>query len=193
MPALMIGGKLKLAMCKARAFVADQRGVSAVEFAFILPLMVTLYMGGVEVTQAVSASRKATLVSRTVADLVTQLSSISNTDMTNVLNASSAVMVPFASGGLTVVVSSIKIDNTGTGKVAWSDTLNGTPRSVNQTITLDSALAVPNTSLILGEVTYVYTPIFGTAITGQINLSERIYMRPRVSACVVRPPTVTAC
>ena len=30
----------------------DERGVSAVEFALLLPLMVTLYLGGVEISQA---------------------------------------------------------------------------------------------------------------------------------------------
>ena len=35
----------------------DKRGISAVEFAMLLPLMVTLYLGGVEVSQAVAIDR----------------------------------------------------------------------------------------------------------------------------------------
>ena len=53
-------------------FAGDTKGVSAVEFALVLPLMLTLYLGGAELAQAISASRKVTLVSRTVADLAAQ-------------------------------------------------------------------------------------------------------------------------
>ena len=69
----------------------DQRGVSAVEFAMLLPLMLTLYLGTVEVSRGVGIDRKVTLTTRTVADLASQVQSISNSDMTNLLNASAAV------------------------------------------------------------------------------------------------------
>ena len=76
-------------------FARDQRGVSAVEFAMLLPLMLTLYLGAVEVSQGIGIDRKVTLTARTVADLASQVSSINNADMTNMLNASAAVIAPF--------------------------------------------------------------------------------------------------
>ena len=75
---------------------SDERGVSAVEFALLLPLMLTLYLGTVEVSQGIAADRKVTLTARTVADLVAQVSSINNTDMTNSLNAAAAVIAPYS-------------------------------------------------------------------------------------------------
>ena len=53
-------------------FGGDERGISAVEFALLLPLMVTLYLGTVEVSQGVAIDRKVTLTARTVADLASQ-------------------------------------------------------------------------------------------------------------------------
>ena len=50
----------------------DKRGISAVEFAMLLPLMVTLYLGGVEVSQAVAIDRKVTLIARSLGDLIAQ-------------------------------------------------------------------------------------------------------------------------
>ena len=73
----------------------DQRGVSAVEFAMLLPLMITLYLGVVEISQAVGIDRKVTLTTRTVADLASQVTSITNADMTNLLGASSSVISPY--------------------------------------------------------------------------------------------------
>src|SRR5438105_12672929 len=91
-------------------FGQDERGVSSVEFAMLLPLMVTLYLGAVEISQGVGIDRKVTLTTRTVADLASQVSSISNTDMTNLLAASSSVIVPYDTSKLKVTVSRVDID-----------------------------------------------------------------------------------
>jgi Flp pilus assembly protein TadG len=164
----------------------DERGVSVVEFAMLLPLMVTLYLGVVEVSQGVSIHRKVTLTARTVADLASQVSSINNTDMTNLLNASAAVIAPFPAGPLKVTVTAVAIDANGVAKVAWSDTLNGTKHAVNSSVSLPTALKVPNTQLIWSEVSYTYVPTIGHVITGSLNLNDRIYMRPRLSDAVTR-------
>src|ERR1700756_4793691 len=122
--------------------VSDESGVSAVEFALLLPLMVTLYLGTSEVSQGISADRKVTLTSRTVADLVSQSTNVTNANMTDILNASSAVMYPFSTNGLVVTVTGVCIDANNRATVAWSDTLNGTARSVGSTVTVPAALNV---------------------------------------------------
>src|SRR5689334_16998331 len=115
-------------------FRRDQRGVSAVEFAMLLPLMVTLYLGVVEVSQGVAIHRKVTLTARTVADLGSQVTSINNADMTNMLNAATAVVAPFTANDLKVTVSAVDIDANGNAKVAWSDTRNGVARAKGSTV-----------------------------------------------------------
>jgi Flp pilus assembly protein TadG len=178
-------------LSKLRKFTADRRGVSAIEFAMIAPLMITIYIGGVEVTQAVSVSRKTTLVAHTVADLVAQDTTVTNSEISDILAASATVATPYSTNNLKVTVSSITIDASGNAKVAWSDTLNGTARTKGSSFTLPSALAVPNTTLIYGVVTYNYKPQFGWVLTGTFNLGDSIYMRPRLANCVVRTPPGT--
>lgn len=169
-----------------RSWRIDRRGIAAVEFALVLPLMVAMFFGGVEIAQAIMADRKVTLVTRTVADLVAQSSSVSNSDMSNILSAATAVVYPFDSSVLAVTVSSVTIDGTGKATIAWSDSQGGTPRTVGSTVTLPAALAVANTSLIMGEAIYSYKPVIGYTISGTLPLSDNIYMRPRVSASVAR-------
>jgi Flp pilus assembly protein TadG len=164
----------------------DERGVSAVEFAMLLPLMLTMYLGTVEVSQGIGASRKLSLTTRAVADLVSQVSSINNADMTNSLNAAATVMAPYSTTNLKVVVSSVTIDSTGKATVAWSEHLNSTARATGSTITLPTALNVANSSLIFSEVQYNYTPTIGYVISGTISLKDQIYMRPRLSDKVTR-------
>ena len=86
--------------------------------------MLTLYLGGVELSQAIGVDRKVTLTSRTVADLVSQSTSVNNAEMTNILNAAAAVAAPFAdlqSQGHGVEHQ--RSNSAGTAKIAWSDTL----------------------------------------------------------------------
>lgn len=171
-----------------RRLLRDKRGISAVEFAMLLPLMVTLYLGGVEVSQAVAIDRKVTLLSRSLADLVAQATTVTNSDMTNILAATTAVIFPYPDSKLKMTVSSVTIDATGVAKIAWSDTKNGTPRAVGTTVTLPTALNTPSSSLIWAEAEYAYTPAIGYVITGTMNLKDQIYMRPRLSDTVARTP-----
>jgi Flp pilus assembly protein TadG len=166
--------------------IEDERGVTAVEFAVLLPFMLTLYLGGIEASQAVAMDRKVTLTVRAVADLAAQTSSISDSDMTNILNAASAVVAPYSATLLQVKVSSVSINAQGQARVVWSDARNTSARPAGQSVTLPAALNVNNTTVIWGEVSYSYTPTIGYVLTGTFNLSDQIYMRPRLANCVTR-------
>jgi Flp pilus assembly protein TadG len=162
----------------------DQSGVSAVEFAMMLPLMLLLYLGTAEISLGIGADRKVTLTSRTVADLASQVSSISSADMSNILGASSAVIAPFDPTQLKVTVSEITIDANNNATIAWSCTLGGSAHAVGSAVALPSALNAANTSLIWGESAYTYKPPIGYVVTGTLNLTDQIYMRPRLSNSV---------
>ena len=176
-----------------RRLLRDERGISAVEFAMLLPLMVTLYLGGVEVSQAVAVDRKVTLIARSLGDLVAQATNVTSAEVTNILAASAAIVVPYDDTKLKITVSSVKIDSTGVAKIAWSDTKNGTARTVGSTVTLPAALNTNDTWLIWTEAEYAYTPVIGYVITGTMTLKDQIYMRPRLSDCVTRTGVVTSC
>ena len=169
-------------------FGRDKRGVSAVEFALLAPLMVGLYLGCVEISDGVGADRKVSLTAAALANLTAQVSTISSSDMTNILDASSAIITPYAAGNLKITVSCIAIDASKNARVKWSVTRGGT--ALSGTPTLPSALTVASTQLIFAQVSYAYTPTVGYTITGTLTLSDQMYMSPRVS-----PPTYagTAC
>jgi Flp pilus assembly protein TadG len=165
---------------------ADRRGIAAVEFAMLLPMMLTLYLGSVEVSTGVAVNRKLTLTTRALADLTSQYTDVTDADMSNILNASSDIIAPYPVSGLSAVVSELSIDATGNTTVAWSDTLNGTARSIGEAVTIPASLVVPNTYLILAEVSYSYNPSFGYVLTHTMTLNDHIYMRPRQSTSIQR-------
>jgi Flp pilus assembly protein TadG len=172
---------------KLGGLASDKSGIAAVEFAMLLPLMLSLWLGAVELSQGIAADRKVTLTARTVSDLVSQVTATSTTDIANSLSAATAVMAPFPAAKLKATVSSVVIDANSKATIAWSCTYNGTARAKNSAVTLPAALLVANTSLIWSEVQYSYTPVIGYIVTGTLTLKDQIYMRPRLSDSVTGP------
>jgi Flp pilus assembly protein TadG len=167
----------------ARLIVSGSEGFAAVEFAMILPFMLLLYLGSFEISEAIAVKRQVTLTASTVTNIVTQYASISQTsDMPDILKASSTVLTPYPAAKATVVVSLVTVDSSGNAKVSWSQALNGTARSNGQAISLPSGLNVPNTSVVLGETTYAYTPLMDFLHMGTLNLYSSVYMSPRSSS-----------
>jgi Flp pilus assembly protein TadG len=166
----------------------DRRGVSAVEFALLLPLMVALYLGGTEISQAISISRKVTLTARTVADLVSRVTSTSTSDLQNSLNAAVAVMAPYQPALMTVTISQIYIDSQGRATIDWSCSYQGTARQAQSPVTLPNSVVNPSSYLVWGESQYNFTPQIGYVITGTLQLKDQIYMVPRMSSAVTFKP-----
>lgn len=165
-------------------FGGDRRGVSAVEFALLAPVMITFYLGCVEISDGIAVDRKVSLSAAALANLAAQTTSISTTDMTNMLDATSTIIAPYDASKLKITVSCLSIDANKNATVKWSATRNGTARSTGSTYTFDSstsALDVANTQLVLAEASYAYTPIVGTSISGTLTLSDRMFMSPRIS------------
>jgi len=169
-----------------KRFIGECRGISSVEFALLLPVMMTLYLGTVEISQGVAVNRKVKLTAHTLADLATQYTDITNADMSNILNAGAAIIAPYSATPLQETLSEISINAAGVATVVWSDTLNGSALAVGSTVNVPTALAVPNTYLILAQVQYAYNPTYGYVVTGTLTLSDQIFMDPRDSTSVAR-------
>ena len=174
-----------------RRFAANESGVSAVEFAILLPLMITLYLGSVEITQAVSADRKMSLVASTVGDLIarTDTSCISETEITTTFKAGTAVLYPFDTTKMKVAITQAIVDDKKQAKVVegsggnggWSRVYNGaTKRSGDVTAAIPQALRETEGPVIWAEAYYTYVPTIGRVIAKDgINLGETIFLKTR--------------
>lgn len=176
----------------------DHSAIAATEFAVILPLMLVMFFGTVEVSSAIAVDRKVTLVARTLSDLTSQSEVVADGDLRNFFSASYGILTPYSAIPIQSTITQIYVNKSNVAKVQWSKsatvsvvankptaTLTTSPRTQGQVITLPAALATADTYLIMSESSYLYTPSVGYVL-GQagVTLADKSYTRPRQSTCV---------
>jgi Flp pilus assembly protein TadG len=171
----------------ARDLSGDTRGIAAIEFAMIAPLMLVLFFGTVEFSSGVAVDRKVTLMARTLSDLTSQNISVTTTQLTNIFNASTGIMTPYPSSEVNARIVELYIDPNLVVKQIWTATSGTTPPT--GTVTVPTALKIAGTYLIYSEVSYLYKPTVGYVMAkAGINLTDFTFTRPRQSLCVFNPP-----
>lgn len=164
------------------AIVAN-KGVAMVEFALTLPVLLMLYLGCVQICDVVAVYRKTTTTTKTIVDLTSQQSGVSDAKLTEIFNASTQVMAPYSPSKLKMVITYVRISNTGVATVEWSSAsgTGATADTPGDTYTLPAGVGVNNTSLIVGRVDYSYEANIGGFLNTNIPLREIIYMYPRIT------------
>ncbi len=167
-----------------RRFCRDQHGVSAIEFALIFPIMVTMYLGAVDISQVLTADRKITSLASTTADLVAQAETLSEGDLIDIYDAAGEILNPFPETDLTIVITSIEVDGNGDPQVDWSHAHNGSPRSSVNGVSIPEGLIEAGGSVVLAEVTYLYDSIITEFVGQNFEVSDSFFLRPRQTAKV---------
>jgi Flp pilus assembly protein TadG len=174
----------------AVALLKNTSGIAAVEFAMILPIMLVLFFGTVEMSSGVAVYRKVTLMAHTLSDLTSQSQEVQDSDLTNFFAASTGVMMPYSPTPISQTITEIWVNSRGQAYVQWSS--GSSPLTPGSTFpSLPSNLAVANSYVIFSQVSYLYTPAIGYVMskTG-VTLSDFSYTRPRVFTCVLYDPTL---
>jgi Flp pilus assembly protein TadG len=173
----------------AAALLKNTSGLAAVEFAMILPIMLVLFFGTVEMSNGVAVYRKVTLMAHTLSDLTSQSVEVqSTTDLPNFFAASTGVMMPFSAASISQTITEIWVNPSGQARVQWSN--GSVPLTPATTFpNLPANLAVPNSYVIFSQVSYVYTPAVGYVMSkAGVTLSDFAYTRPRQFTCVLYNP-----
>jgi Flp pilus assembly protein TadG len=168
--------------------LTDRQGMAALEFAFVAPIMIGLYVGAVEFGNALTIERRTSEVASTAADLVAQAKSVSRADLNDIASTAQLILYPFNSTPLKIVLSSVVADPNNNTKVAWSYATGGaSPLAVGTAVAVPPGLTQANSSVIMAQITYAFTPLLNlTAFPspGAFNMSRTFFSRPRKSLTV---------
>jgi Flp pilus assembly pilin Flp len=168
-------------------FAREGRGLAAVEFALIAPIMILLFFGVVESSGALAASRKTLLASNTLADLVAQETQILKADLDDLFIGMEDVIDP-RDIDVTFRVLSVTFDTAdGKVKVDWSqDSTGAEPYAPGSEYTgsLEIALFDDTASLVIAETAYSYASPVSQKIIGAMTFDKAASRWPRRTARV---------
>ena len=178
---------------RARAFGINDSGLAAIEFAFVLPLMLAIYLGIVELSNGLSASRKVDLVAHAMSDLTGQITgggagsgqaAITDAEMQQIFLAGAALIAPLSATPLTITISEVLITQNATGayqaQVTWSVSYNGGTLRGGQGCTLNThlnAADVPPVSAISMPTSFTnatLSPTLGPVIVADVTYNYNL-------------------
>lgn len=157
----------------------NEKGVSAVEFALIAPVLVLVYFGCIELSLLMRADRRVTATAASLGDLTARLISVSDQDMQELYNAANVMMQPYSANVARMRITSVVDNGDGQTRVAWSDGFNIDPYTANTTITVPAGLVPSPGSVIVSEVEFDYESRVGFVLDASRTVKDVFYLRPR--------------
>lgn len=186
-----VSGAIRKTHAGVKSFARDQRGVSAVEFALLLPVMILIYAGVADVSRGVDANRKVSRVASMVGDLISRQVSVMPAQLDDVFKIGATLMIPSGTAP-EIRVSFIKVEQVVpeekklTVKLDWSQKTAGFKESSNRIDRENKQTYLPEKlrqepmNYIRVEAQYTYKPLL-SAILPDINMEEIYYISPRYS------------
>jgi len=173
---------------KFKLFARDNRGIAAIEMAFIMPALLFLYFGLVDLTGLISLNRKISYSSSVVADLVSQnKTTVTSANITDYFNAAELVMSPTPIANMRVAVYDY-YNNGGTITQRWTKSSTGGSSCSAPSTTNMSNLMTDSNDVVVVRTCATYTPYIATFLGENIlgatsfSLSGETALRPRLSA-----------
>jgi Flp pilus assembly protein TadG len=192
------------------AWRADTRGVAAIEFALVAPLMALMFIGAVEMSQAITIDRRVTQIAGSTADLIARASQrISQSEVADIMRVGSYILKPYSATPVRITVRNVTSapNNATQTKQSWMCSYNGTGGSqtcqcMDTSFSLPANMVTTNDSVVVAEVTYDYVPLVFNYIMkntwggggASYRFSETVYAKPRSqTAMLLQSDDTTPC
>lgn len=170
-----------------RRLAADQRGTALIEFAFVLPVLILLFVGGYHLSDAMACKRRVTIMARAIGDLTSQYRTLSGNELDTVMSASTQIMAPYSSTPAQVRVTQFTFESTAVVRVDWSRGRNtgsyATGRYLADSPIIPVAMRQPNMTFIFTQTWYTYDSGLSTYMTAT-SFSQNFWLLPRRSSSI---------
>lgn len=171
-------------------FYYGAQGLAAVEFAFVLPIILIMLLGLVELSLASAVRTQVINMASTASDLVAQKSTATGSDIDTSFAATKAILFPNDTTVAAITITSV-ID-AGAGKtpiIAWSCSMAGTnavattpfTKGGNPNPALPAGILTAGSggSVIWSRVTYKYKSALTYFLPATSTWTNDFYAKPR--------------
>jgi Flp pilus assembly protein TadG len=154
----------------------------------VFPILVGLFLGVSEFSEALTVSRRLDVAAYMAADLVARQQSVTADDLNGVKAMIDEAVKPFPLASMGLVVTSVVADKDNATTVGWSEALGSgvTARTAGAAIVLPAGLTFPGSSIVFAEVSYQFKSTLSTMIVGFVPLKSQAYQVPRYSGQVAK-------
>jgi len=185
---MRLSSKLRsLSATCARRFSRDSDGVAAVEFGLLVPLLLVMFVGTLEIGQAVGLDRRVSMATASTADLIAREKTASNASLDGVMQIVKHLLSPYDSNNLSIAVVSVKADpsNAANTRVEWSYSFQGASvPSKCAPYAMPAGLLGAGASAIIVEGKYDYEPLLVSYfLNSNMTLQDKATVSPR-NSCV---------
>lgn len=178
-----------------KRFLGAERGVAAVEFAMILPVLLAVYIGSSEAGTLLITDRKVQSVAGALGDLVARSNkSLSTAQLEDYFRASTSIMSPYSTTDLTQTVTAIAVSEEGEAVVSWSVEFagGGDHMAIGTRYERDAEYDLPaemiaiarGQTVIAAEADYIHRPLLGLFFEQSIDLHRSNYFLPRFGGTI---------
>ena len=164
-----------------RLFRASRRGVASIEFALVVPVMLFLFLGSIELGDALLLDRKVSRATHIGGDLVAQLSAITDPELNDVFSAMEQIIAPFPNNTRMVISSVVTDPGSTSPQLDWSVARGGGPAASASDTNIPSGLLVEDQSVIAVQIEYSFSPVYSDLILTPFTITDQVYLRPRRS------------
>ncbi|WP_425410925.1 TadE/TadG family type IV pilus assembly protein [Hyphococcus sp.] len=158
-------------------------GVAAMEFALIAPILIALFFGVIESSDAMARSRQVTLAVNTLVDLAAQETQIETAELDDLFDGVEQIM---ETGGAPAIIRlvSVGVDADGDPVVQWSrDNAGDAPYAAGAPYEglPASTLIDAGATILISEVNYTYTSKLTHFVIPSISFERSATRWPRRS------------
>jgi Flp pilus assembly protein TadG len=161
----------------------DSHATTAIEFAFVLPILCAMVFSLYEVTQGVICYMKVIDAANTVADLAGQTTEaqggLASSDVDNLYTAAQLVMTPSTGSNLGLAIADVYFDNNGANPTVWWQVERGGAAAMTNATSFVSGLGTAYSASIVVKATYTFTSPLNYFITSPIVISTQVAGQPR--------------
>ena len=168
------GGILKRLAERARSFGRERSGASAIEFAFLAPILIAIYVSSFEITTGYSVSQKTLKAAGSIADIVTRQDTVTKAFLSEMIDAAEATIAPSPAPGLKLKITGVTIDSAGNAKVLWSwNESGGKPYAQGSSVAVPADMKKPGSFLVRSELSVQHTMLLFFGSPSSLESSSR--------------------